>query len=75
MKETKVCPKCQSNYIVKYEKISPTGGGNPYLFIRTGSFTGVKLKLYVCCGCGYCETWIEKNELEKVAESKYAVKI
>jgi hypothetical protein len=35
-------------------------------------FSAVNVNRYICCTCGFTEEWIDKNDLEKVKNSKKA---
>ncbi len=70
MKNTKMCSKCKSSNIVRFDGYSgPYGTGNN---IITGKsiFSAVNVNRYICCNCGYTEEWIDKEDLEKVKNSK-----
>lgn len=72
MKITKICPKCKSSNIVRFDGFSgPYGSGNN-LMVGATAFSAVNINRYVCCDCGFTEEWIDKNDLEKVAKSKKA---
>ena len=57
MKHTAICPKCGSDDIVTV---------TPREKLLTGVMTGVYTKKFICCRCGYVETWISQSDLEKV---------
>lgn len=67
MKNTKICPKCNSKSIVRIPgEAGPHGSGN---IIMTGMtvFSAVKVTRYLCCECGYSEEWIDdKKDIEKI---------
>lgn len=72
MKNNKICPKCQSANIVRIDGYSgPYGTGNN---VMTGMsiFSAVNLNRYICCNCGFTEEWIDKGDIEKIANSKKA---
>lgn len=72
MKNTKICPKCQSSDIVRIDGYcGPYGSGNHVLTGNT-VFSGVNVNRYICCNCGFTEEWIDKNDLSKIANSKKA---
>ncbi|HNX16604.1 MAG TPA: hypothetical protein PKO28_04525 [Bacilli bacterium] len=75
MKNTKVCPKCHSENIVRYDEFFGQSASNQGTFLRTSMFSGVNLRIYVCCNCGYSEIWVDEEDLEKVKASKNAQKI
>ena len=72
MKMTRVCPKCGASDIVRIDGYTgPYGTGNNVMTGKT-IFSGVNVNRYVCLGCGYSEEWIDREDLEKVANSKKA---
>ena len=72
MKNTKVCPKCKSNNIVRFNGVCGAYGSGNY--ISTGFFGTVNVNRYVCCSCGFSEEWIDKKDLDAVANSKKAIR-
>lgn len=75
MKNTKTCPKCESNSIVRIDGYTgPYGSGNNVM-VGTTIFSGINVNRYVCCDCGYTEEWIDREDLTKIAGSKKAKKI
>lgn len=67
MKRSAKCPKCKGTKIEPMSYLSPVAldFGTYYLGDR------VIPTLYVCLGCGYCETWIKsKDDLSDI--NKYA---
>lgn len=72
MKLTRVCPKCGASDIVRIDGYTgPYGTGNNVMTGKT-IFSGVNVNRYVCLRCGYSEEWIDREDLEKVANSKKA---
>ena len=72
MKNTKICPKCQSFEIVRFEGYSgPYGTGNNIITGRT-AFSAVNVHRYVCTRCGFIEEWVDECDLEKIKSSKRA---
>lgn len=72
MKNTRICPKCARNRILRVEgEIRGDGAGN---FIKTGLtfLSAVRIHRYVCCSCGYSEEWIDPEDIEKL-EEKYGI--
>lgn len=71
MKNTGVCPKCQSDNIVRIDGTTAPNYGN---FMYTGYtlFSAVSVNRYICCNCGFTEEWIDQKMLAKVAGSKLA---
>ena len=70
MKNTKICTKCGSTDIVRFDgMVGGYGAGNN---IYISALRAVKVNRYICCRCGFCEEWIDREELEKVKNSKKA---
>lgn len=71
MKNTRRCPKCSSQDIVRVpDNPNRHASGNN---IYTSTFTLMKkipVIRYVCCECGYVENWVEnqreRNEIRHV---------
>ena len=75
MKNTKICPKCNSSDIVRIDGYSgPYGTGNNIMTKNT-IFSTVNVNRYICCECGYTEEWIDREDIEKVKNSKKAIVI
>ena len=72
MKNTNICPKCQSTDIVRFNGWSGAYGAGNY--VPTGLFSTALVNRYICCNCGYTEEWIDKEHLEKVASSTRAIR-
>ena len=74
MKNSKICPKCQSTDILRFDGyIGPYGSGNN-LMVGATIFSAINVNRYVCCTCGYTEEWIDRADMEKVRKSKKAIK-
>lgn len=72
MKNSRKCPKCGSDDIVRVNgTVEAYGAGNN---IMTGAtiFSAVKVNRYICCECGFIEEWLDKYDIEKVKNSKKA---
>ncbi len=70
MKNTKLCPKCQSTDIVRLDgTVGAYGSGNN---VYVTALRAVKVNRYICCRCGFCEEWIDREDLDKVKNSKKA---
>ncbi|MBU5484386.1 hypothetical protein KQI86_08605 [Clostridium sp. MSJ-11] len=66
MKNTSICPKCNSNSILRIPgKAGSYGSGN---IIMTGFtvLSAIKITRYLCCDCGYSEEWIDDKEDIKI---------
>lgn len=71
MKKSKICPKCNSTQVLRFDGYRGAyGSGNNLV---TGMFSAVNVNRYICCSCGYTEEWIDTEDLEKVLNSKKAV--
>ena len=69
MKNFRLCPKCQSNDIVRIEgHVGHYGDGNNIpvkMFVL--SLDRVKVTRFLCLNCGFSEEWIESREdLERI---------
>ena len=70
MKNNKVCPKCQSSNIVRFDGFHGAYGSGNY--VQTSFSSYVIVHRYICCDCGFAEEWIDKEDIENVANSKKA---
>jgi len=70
MKNTKICPKCSSNDIVKIKGNS----GNSYTsnYASSGLLGYVPITRYLCCNCGFSEEWIDCEEDIQKLKKKYS---
>ena len=68
MKNSKRCPKCQSDEIILVPgKREPGGAGNLISVSRWNMFAAVKPVLHVCGTCGYMENWLlSREDIERV---------
>lgn len=74
MRSTKQCPKCLGTDLVHFEgSVGPYGTGNN-LMIGASIFSAVKVNRYVCCRCGFTEEWVDREDLERIKNSKKAIK-
>lgn len=74
MKNTKICPKCSSTDIIRFDGYSgPYGSGNN-LMVGNTIFSAINVNRYICCTCGFTEEWIDREDINKVKESKKAKK-
>ena len=70
MKNTRVCSKCQSSNIVRIDGYSGAYGSGNNVMTGITVFSGVPVNRYICCDCGFTEEWIDKCDIEKIANSK-----
>ena len=71
MKNTRCCPKCHSENIVRVPDNPSryTSGNNIYTTTVT-LFGKIPVIRYVCCNCGYVENWVEnRHELDKIKKT------
>ena len=72
MKNNKMCPKCQSTNIVRIDgSVGAHGVGNNVMLGMT-IFSAVKVNRYICCNCGFTEEWIDKEDIDEIANSNKA---
>ena len=72
MKNLRYCPKCQSTNIVRIDgNVGSYGEGNNVMIGAT-IFSAIKVNRYICCHCGFTEEWIDREDIEKVANSRKA---
>lgn len=68
MKQSNICPKCQSTDIIHVPgKAGAYGVGNNIQLGWT-NFSAVLVHRYVCGRCGYSEEWIDKEDLPALKE-------
>ena len=74
MKYTNICPKCKCNDIVRFDGSAGAYGAGNNVMVGNTVFSAVNVNRYICCSCGFTEEWIDKEDLEKVKNSKKAKK-
>lgn len=66
MRYSHTCPKCGSRDIITVPgKAGAYGSGN-YIPLGMTIFSTAPVYRYVCCGCGYTEEWIDREDIQKV---------
>lgn len=75
MKNTRICPKCQCTEIVRINGYTGSYGSGNNVMLGATIFSAVDVNRYICCKCGYTEEWIDKEDLEKIVNSKKAIPI
>jgi len=68
MKNSKLCPKCDSHDILRIKGGIWSGDKN---FIRGNALVSVFVTRYLCCNCGFSEEWVEKSKDLKSLKKKY----
>lgn len=69
MKNTNKCPKCGSDDIIRVNGSSRGYGAGNNIMIGMTIFSAVKVNRYICCNCGFCEEWIDKEDISKIKKS------
>lgn len=72
MKNSRTCPKCNSNNIVRIGGYAGAYGFGNNIMLGHSVFSAVNVNRYICCSCGYTEEWIDKKDMDKVVNSKKA---
>ena len=67
MKNTKKCPKCGCNRILRIKIPFPNYHEN-YIPLRFFGMDSAAVIRYVCTGCGYSEEWIDKDDIPRLDE-------
>ena len=70
MKDSKICPKCRSVDIVRIDGYAGAHGAGNNVMIGMSIFSAVNVNRYICCNCGFTEEWIDKEDIEKILNSK-----
>ena len=70
MKNSEICSKCGSHNVKKIDgdMLAHSNGDN--VLIGSALFSIIKVNRYICCDCGFVEHWIDKENLEKIKDSK-----
>lgn len=67
MKAHGICPKCGAQRVVRIPDNGRYANGNNIYASSVTLFGRVPVIRYVCCACGYVESWVEgKENLEKL---------
>lgn len=61
MKNTKCCPKCHSKDIVRVPDNAHRYLSHSIVITRAITVDRIPVVRYVCCGCGYIESWVENS--------------
>lgn len=72
MKKTGICPKCNSDNIVRFDGNRMGYANN--LMVGYTTFSAVDVNRYVCCNCGFTEEWIDVEDLPAVEGSDKAIR-
>ena len=67
MKNTKRCPKCGSQNIVRVPDDAHRYLANSICITKFAVVKRIPVARYVCCDCGYVEKWVEaQSERDKI---------
>lgn len=72
MKNTKICPKCNSSDILIVDGYAGAYGSGNNIMTGMTIFSAVKVDRYICCSCGYTEEWINTKDMDKLKKSTRA---
>lgn len=72
MKNTRICPKCNSRDIVRVDGYAGAYGSGNNIMVGMTVFSAVKVNRYVCCSCGFTEEWIDREDVKKLKNSSKA---
>ena len=72
MKNTKLCPKCGAADIIRVDGYAGAYGSGNNIMTGMSIFSAVNVNRYICCGCGFTEEWIDREDIEKIKNSKKA---
>ncbi len=75
MKNTKVCPKCQSNDIIRIDGYVDSGGAGNNIRLGMTAWSAVHVNRYICCNCGFTEEWLDEVDVEKAKNSSKARRV
>lgn len=71
MKNNNICPKCNSNDIKRVNGSSRGYGAGNNIMVGATIFSAVNVNRYICLNCGYCEEWIDKEDISKIKDCKH----
>ena len=66
MKNTRKCPKCGSEEVLKIKGKNFSVNECGYNVVPLWFGYAARIDRWVCCGCGYSEEWVDETELEDV---------
>ncbi|WP_097028419.1 hypothetical protein [Clostridium peptidivorans] len=70
MKNTGICPKCDSKSILRIPGNAGAYGSGNNIMTGITVLSAVKVTRYLCCECGYSEEWIDdKKDIKKLIDS------
>lgn len=72
MKNTKICPKCNSSDIVRIDGYAGAYGTGNNVMTGLSVFSAVNVNRYICCNCGFTEEWIDEKDIGRITKSPKA---
>ncbi|MBQ8926903.1 MAG: hypothetical protein IJ055_01335 [Oscillospiraceae bacterium] len=75
MRQTKQCPKCGSRDILYFANDGFMDSSSKGIAVGLTVFSNVNVERYICCGCGYTEQWVAKQDIEELRRSRKAMPI
>ena len=75
MKNSRMCPKCHSTDIVRINGYTGAYGSGNNVMTGATIFSAVDVNRYICMNCGFTEEWIDREDLEKIRNSKKAERV
>lgn len=75
MKQTKICPKCQSADVVRVDGYAGAYGSGNNMILGASILSAVNVNRYICRRCGFTEEWIDQEDIQKVLKSKKAKRL
>lgn len=61
MKNSKVCPKCESREIYTKTKVSDNTGWRSFFI---SGLSSVYVDMYICTNCGYFEEYVTEKDMK-----------
>lgn len=75
MKNTHECPKCAGRDIIRVDGHAGAYGSGNNIMVGMTIFSAIKVNRYVCCGCGYSEEWIDREDIQPLKRSGKAYRV
>jgi predicted nucleic-acid-binding Zn-ribbon protein len=72
MKNSRVCPKCQNDEIVRIPGETRAFGAGNNILVGSTIFSAAKVTRYLCASCGFSEEWVESADDIASIKKKYA---
>lgn len=72
MKNTRKCPKCGADDIVRIDGYAGAYGSGNNIMVGATIFSAVSVNRYICCECGFTEEWIDEADITKIKSSRKA---